>query len=87
MVRARLTSKGQVTIPVGIRRRYDLQAGDEIQFIAEERGTYLVPLKRKNLMDLYGVVKTDRPWPGIGKARQIAGTKRGEELRRKATRP
>ena len=86
MVRARLSSKGQVTIPVGIRRRYDLQTGDEVQFIAEERGTYLVPLKRKSLMDLYGVVKTDRPWPGIGKARQIAGKKRGEELRGKATR-
>ena len=86
MVRARLSSKGQLTIPIGIRRRYDLKTGDEVQFIAEEKGTYLVPLKRKRLMDLYGVIKADKPWPGIEKARQIAGKKRGEELLHKATR-
>lgn len=86
MVRARLSSKGQLTIPVAIRRRYDLRTGDEVQFIAEEKGAYFVPLKRKSLMDLYGAVKADKPWPGIARARQIAGKKRGEELRRKATR-
>ena len=86
MVRARITSKGQLTIPVEIRRRYGLDTGDEVEFIAEEKGTYLVPLKRRKLTDLYGILKTDRPWPGIAKAREIAGKKRGEELRRKATR-
>ena len=47
MVRARLTSKGQLTLPVEIRRRYGLDAGDEVEFISEEKGTYLVPLKRE----------------------------------------
>lgn len=84
MVRARLSSKGQLTIPLVIRERYGLDTGDEVEFIAEERGSYMVPLKRKNLMDLYGSIKVDRPWPGMAKAREIAGKKRGQELARKA---
>ena len=84
MVRARITSKGQLTIPVEIRRRYGLDTGDEVEFIAEDRGTYLVPLKRKKLTDLYGVLKSDKPWPGIAKAREIAGKKLGEEYVRKS---
>ncbi len=86
MVRARISSKGQLTIPVEIRKRYGLDTGDEVEFIAEEKGTYLVPLKRKKLMDLYGAIKVNKPWPGMAKAREIAGKKRGEELRRKAGR-
>ena len=83
MVRARITSKGQLTIPVEIRRRYGLDTGDEVEFIAEDKGTYLVPLKRKKLMDLYGVLRSDKPWPGIAKAREIASKKLGDEFVRK----
>lgn len=86
MVRARISSKGQLTIPVEIRRRYGLDTGDEVEFIAEDKGTYLVPLKRKKLTELYGVLKSDKPWPGMAEARAIAGKKRGEELRQKAGR-
>lgn len=84
MVRARITSKGQLTIPVEIRRRYGLDTGDEVEFIAEDKGTYLVPLKRRKLTDLYGVLRSDTPWPGIAKAREIAGKKLGEEYVRKS---
>lgn len=86
MVRARLSSKGQLTIPIEIRKRYGLDTGDEVEFIAEEKGTYLVPIKRKNLMDLYGVLPVIRPWPGKERARQIVGRALGEELRRKSLR-
>lgn len=84
MVRARITSKGQLTIPVEIRRRYGLDTGDEVEFIAEDKGAYLVPLKRRKLTDLYGVLRSDTPWPGIAKAREIAGKKLGEEYVRKS---
>ncbi len=39
MPRAKLTSKGQVTIPGVVRERLGLQTGDEIDF-DEERGVY-----------------------------------------------
>lgn len=86
MVKARLSSKGQLTIPVEIRRRYDLKTGDEVQFVAEEKGAYLVPLKRRSLMDLYGVMKAPGPWPGKGRAREMAGRMLADELRRKSRR-
>ena len=84
MVRARLTSKGQLTIPVEIRRRYGLDTGDEVEFVAEEKGAYLVPLKRRKLLDLAGALPATKPWPGMARARAVAGRKRGAELYRKA---
>lgn len=87
MVRARLSSKGQLTIPVEIRRRYDLDTGDEVEFVAEAKGAYLVPLKRRKLLDLAGALPATKPWPGMARARLVAGRKRGEELERKLRRP
>ena len=87
MVRARISSKGQLTIPIEIRERYGLGEGDEVEFIAEEKGPYMVPLKRRGLMDLYGSVKVEKTWPGMAHARNIAGTRRGQELLRKTKRP
>lgn len=84
MVRARLTSKGQLTIPIEIRRRYGLDTGDEVEFVAEAQGAYLVPLKRRRLLDLAGSLSTTKPWPGMTKARAIAGRRRGAELAKKA---
>lgn len=86
MVRARLTSKGQVTIPVEIRRRYGLETGTEVDFVAEAAGPRLVPVKRRSLMDLYGSLPVKKPWPGKEAARRIIGRKLGAELERKAKR-
>ena len=87
MVRARITSKGQLTIPIEIRERYGLGEGDEVEFIAEEKGPYMVPLKRRGLMDLYGSVKVEKTWSGMAQARSVAGKRRGQELLRKTKRP
>jgi antitoxin PrlF len=86
MVRARISSKGQLTIPIEIRKRYGLDTGDEVEFISEDKGAYLVPLKRKKLMDLYGALPATKPWPGKARAREIVGQYLGEELRRKRQR-
>jgi len=85
VVRARLTSKGQLTLPIELRRRYGLAAGDEVEFIAEEKGAYLLPLKRRKLSEMYGALPVNKPWPGMERARRIAGQKRGQELLRRAT--
>lgn len=86
MVRARLTSKGQITIPVEIRRQYQMTEGSEVDFIAEPAGPRLVPLKRRKLADLYGSLPVTKPWPGKERAREIVGRKLGEELRRRTRR-
>jgi len=41
MARARLTSKGQITIPKAVRERLGLQPGDEIEFV-EDNESYRV---------------------------------------------
>jgi antitoxin PrlF len=33
-----VTSKGQITLPVEIRRLWNLQAGDEVEFFHDHRG-------------------------------------------------
>jgi len=37
--KSRVTSSGRITVPPEIRRRLGLHAGDEIEFVAEERRT------------------------------------------------
>ena len=39
MSKAKMTTKGQVTIPIEVRRRLGLRAGDELEF-TEENGVY-----------------------------------------------
>lgn len=38
----KITSKGQVTIPLPIRRRLDLRPGTEVEFVAAEGGRVFV---------------------------------------------
>lgn len=43
--RATMSSKGQVTIPLEIRRRLGLRRGDEIDFVVEDGLTVLRPAR------------------------------------------
>jgi antitoxin PrlF len=36
---SRLTSKGQITVPIEIRKRLGLRQGDQIEFVAEDSRT------------------------------------------------
>jgi AbrB family looped-hinge helix DNA binding protein len=38
----RVTSKGQVTIPLAVRRRLGIQPGSEVEFELDDRGARLV---------------------------------------------
>lgn len=41
---ATMTSKGQITIPVEVRKQLGLRQGDRIEFILEDGATFLRPL-------------------------------------------
>ncbi|HWK13699.1 MAG TPA: AbrB/MazE/SpoVT family DNA-binding domain-containing protein [Rhizobiaceae bacterium] len=43
---AKITSKGQATIPAEVRQRLGLQAGDRVAFIEMEHGFLLLPRNR-----------------------------------------
>jgi AbrB family looped-hinge helix DNA binding protein len=45
----KITSKGQVTIPLGIRKRFGLKSGTEVDFVAQ--GETVVLRKRSEVQD------------------------------------
>lgn len=54
MPRAKLISKGQLTIPQGVRDRLGLEAGDRIDFVADPLGAYRIVPVRQDVRVLRG---------------------------------
>ena len=49
-----ISSKGQVTVPLGIRRRLGLKEGDRVEFVAEGERTIIRPARpAKNPFEKY----------------------------------
>jgi len=65
-VRAKVTSKGQVTIPVSIRRQLGLKPGDHLRFESSKDGVHLV---HDTDVDVF------EKWRGIGFAGMGKGRK------------
>jgi AbrB family looped-hinge helix DNA binding protein len=57
MATAAVTSKGQITIPVGIRRKFGIKPGDRVRFIERENGELTLKPKTKSIMDLKGIAR------------------------------
>jgi AbrB family looped-hinge helix DNA binding protein len=87
MALARVTTKGQVTIPAEVRKALDIGEGDDLLFEVVEAGEARIRvLKRRRLSDLYGALPATRPYPGKpGKeeVRTEVGQGLGEQLARK----
>ncbi|MDD9909878.1 MAG: AbrB/MazE/SpoVT family DNA-binding domain-containing protein [Ahrensia sp.] len=58
---AKLTSKGQITLPAALRKELGLKTGDRIDFRRTEQGNFEVVAKRYTLDDLRGILKHDGP--------------------------
>jgi len=52
-----LTSKGQTTIPKGIRDSLGIKSGDRMTFTLMPDGTVLLRVKNKSIMSLAGSLK------------------------------
>lgn len=62
MSTATLTSKGQVTIPAKVRVSMGLDAGDRIEFIEMDDGTFTIMAATHSVKDLKGMIrKTANP--------------------------
>lgn len=57
MAVATLTSKGQITIPVEVRRKLGLKPGDRIDFVMEAGGEVRLKAKKRPLGDLLGILR------------------------------
>lgn len=71
MLRAKITSKGQITIPVAVRRILNLQPGDELLFDLGPGGEVKVrAFKRRRLTELYASLPAAKKYPGKEKMRE-----------------
>jgi AbrB family looped-hinge helix DNA binding protein len=82
---ARVTSKGQITIPADVRRALKIDQGDDLVFeVTSDRSVQLKVLKRRRLSDLYGALPATRPFPGKEEVREEVGRTLGKTLREKS---
>jgi AbrB family looped-hinge helix DNA binding protein len=76
VIRAKLTSKGQITIPVIVRNALNLQPGDELVFELGQDGEFKARgLKRRRLTELYASLPTETPYPGKAEIREEVAEK------------
>lgn len=61
MASAAVTSKGQITIPVEVRRKLGLKPGDRVRFVEGEGGEIVLKAKNRSILDLYGAGKWEGP--------------------------
>ena len=63
---AKVTSKGQVTVPREIRRRLGVRAGDRLLFEEDGNGVRVTAVKKESPFEKYAGIGN----PGIGKGRK-----------------
>ena len=56
MASAKLTSKGQITIPINVRKRLGLRAGDRVQFVEADKGKFLISPASRSIRELEGIL-------------------------------
>lgn len=60
---AKITSKGQTTIPQEVREQLNLHSGDRVEFVIVDGGAMMIP-KNRSIADLAGIL--GKPPAGAG---------------------
>jgi AbrB family looped-hinge helix DNA binding protein len=63
---SKITSKGQITVPIEIRRILGVREGDRLLFESDGEGVRIRPLRSKSVFSKYRGIGT----PGIGSGRK-----------------
>ena len=79
MERAKITYKGQVTIPKNIREALSIKEGESVIFEVEGDHAILTPIK-KSLQDFYRIFPATRSYEGMEAVRKEIRRKRGKRL-------
>jgi AbrB family looped-hinge helix DNA binding protein len=64
MYKAKITGKGQVTLPKEVREKLDVSYGDHLVFDTSGKDIILKSFKQARLTDLYRSLPATRPYPG-----------------------
>lgn len=70
MTLAKISSKGQISLPKEVRDALGLQAGDRVGIHVEDGRATLVPVHTRRAEDLLGVFRTDKPLPDLSVLRE-----------------
>ena len=85
MNKAKITYKGQITLPKPVRDALTLKEGDSVVFTVKDGQAILKPLKKKSLSDFFGVMKAPRPYPGTEEIRKEIRQKMAKRYTKKGT--
>lgn len=77
---AKITSKGQVTIPKEVRRALGVHENDQLLFVVEGNQAVIIPLKRRALSEFRGALPATRPYTGMEAAREAYHKEIAERL-------
>lgn len=58
---AKITSKGQTTLPAEVRAKLKVQAGDHVRYVELEDGGFRIEKASSSFEDLRGIIKLGRP--------------------------
>lgn len=86
LLSGRLTSKGQLTIPIELRNLLDLKEGDRIAFVLDDNKKVIdiQPKPKKSIRGVMGILKpTSNVDVGVDEAIDLARTERAKEIVRK----
>ena len=78
MPSAKLTSKGQITVPREVREALGLHSGDRLAFVVRDDGTFTVAAEKVKLSSLAGSVRS--------KVKGVTIEQMNEAIRRGGTR-
>jgi AbrB family looped-hinge helix DNA binding protein len=63
LAEAKITSKGQITIPVKVRVALGVEAGDRLEFVRQENGQFVIVPATRSVRELKGMLRVRRSKP------------------------
>jgi len=77
---ARVTTKGQITIPAETRKSLGIEEGDDLLFeVTQEGEARIRVIKRGRLSELFGALPATRSYPGKEAIRAELGQELGQD--------
>lgn len=83
MASAKITSKGQITIPQEVRRAMGVSEGDRVEFVTDDEGGFALKAASSPIKALKGIIPLRRGPATLDEMREaiIAGATRGRKRR------
>lgn len=81
---SKVSSKGQIVVPMEIRKILDVKEGDSIKFMVDNNEEIKIEvIKRNSILDLFGSIKAKEDTADFEKIRLEAREERIDQIREK----